>query len=113
MFRGMSAVPPDPLPPHESPFVVRRWWSTTAFLIGATVLLAAVIWPIWKPLLIGTVFAATLSRWHGKLTGVLWHRSYLAAGLLTLGVVLLIGAVMRWAAATHALTVPDSGDTRE
>ena len=92
----MAAGPPDPLPPHESPFVVRRWWSTTAFLLAATVLLGMVFWPIWKPLLIGTVFAATLTRWHGKLTALLWNRSYLSAGLMTIGVVLVILGPLAW-----------------
>jgi predicted PurR-regulated permease PerM len=92
----MAAVPPDPLPPHESPFVVRRWWSTTAFLLGATVLLVMVFWPIWRPLLLGTVFAATLTRWHGKLTGLLWNRSYLSAGVMTIGVVVLILGPLAW-----------------
>jgi predicted PurR-regulated permease PerM len=92
----MAAGPPDSLPPHESPFVVRRWWSTTAFLLAATVLLGMVFWPIWKPLLIGTVFAATLTRWHGKLTGLLWNRSYLSAGVMTIGVVLVILGPLAW-----------------
>jgi predicted PurR-regulated permease PerM len=98
MFRGMAEGPPDPLPPHESPFVVRRWWSTTAFLVGSTILLLAVFWPIWKPLLIGTVFAATLTRWHGRLTRTLWNRSYLTAGLMTIGVVLMILGPLAWLA---------------
>jgi predicted PurR-regulated permease PerM len=92
----MAAGPPDPLPPHESPFVVRRWWSTTAFLLAASVLLAMVFWPIWKPLLIGTVFAATLTRWHGKLTALMWNRSYLSAGVMTIGVVLVILGPLAW-----------------
>jgi predicted PurR-regulated permease PerM len=94
----MAAGPPDPLPPHESPFVVRRWWSTTAFLVGSTVLLAAVFWPIWKSLLIGTVFAATCNRWHSRLTRTLWNRSYLAAGVMTIGVVLVILGPLAWLA---------------
>jgi predicted PurR-regulated permease PerM len=98
MFNGMAAGPPDPLPPHESPFVVRRWWSTTAFLAGSTVLLLAVFSPIWKPLLIGTVFAATLTRWHGRLTSKIWHRPYLSAGIMTIGVVVLILGPLSWLA---------------
>ena len=98
MFNGMAAGPPDPLPPHESPFVVRRWWSTTAFLAGSTVLLLAVFSPIWKPLLIGTVFAVTLTGWHARVTRKLWNRSYLSAGLMTIGVVLLILGPLSWLA---------------
>ena len=98
MFNGMAAGPPDPLPPHESPFVVRRWWSTTAFLVGFHHPAAGGVLPIWKPLLIGTVFAATLRRWHARLTRKLWNRSYLTAGLMTIGVVLLILGPLSWLA---------------
>ena len=86
----MASDPPDQVPAHESPIVTRRWWSTTIFLIGSLLLLTAVFLPIWKPLLIGTVFAATLYTWYERATRKLWQRPYLTAGVFTVGVLLLI-----------------------
>jgi predicted PurR-regulated permease PerM len=90
MVSAMATSPPDPQPPHESPAVTRRLWSTTVFLIGAALLLAAVFFPIWKPLLIGTVFAATLYGWYERVNRRLWNRAYLTAGVFTVGVLVLI-----------------------
>ena len=60
------------------------------FLVLAVLLLAAVFFPIWKPLLLGTVFAAAISGMHVWLCKRLWGRSYLSATVLTLATTLLI-----------------------
>jgi predicted PurR-regulated permease PerM len=79
----------DPAP-TDNPLVVRRWWSTNMFLLVAVILLLAVFFPIWKPLLLGTVFAASVSGLHRRLCKRLWGRSHLAASILTLAAALLI-----------------------
>jgi predicted PurR-regulated permease PerM len=83
------------LPGHEpahadNPLLARRWWSTNMFLLVALVLLLAVFYPIWKPLLLGTVFAASVAGLHGRLCKRLWGRSYLSATIFTLAAALLI-----------------------
>lgn len=57
---------------------------------ASLVLIVAVIWPIWKPLLLAAVVAGTLSRWHDRLASVFRGRRTISAGLMTLAVVLLL-----------------------
>jgi predicted PurR-regulated permease PerM len=86
----MSAGPPDVPPIELPPQANRRQWSTTMFMLAAFVLLAWIFSPIWKPLLLGTVFAASVSRPHDRLARRLWNRTYLSATIFTLGAGLLI-----------------------
>ncbi|HXL40848.1 MAG TPA: hypothetical protein VN928_09875, partial [Myxococcales bacterium] len=50
-------------------------------------LLLAVAYPLWKPLLIGAVLAATLLPWHDRLSALLRGRRHLAAALVLIGIV--------------------------
>jgi predicted PurR-regulated permease PerM len=75
---------------HDNSLVARRWWSTNMFLLVTFVLLVAVFYPIWKPLLLGTVFAASVTGLHRRFCKRLWGRSYLSATIFTLAAALLI-----------------------
>jgi len=59
-------------------------------------LLAAVAFPLWKPLLLGAVLAATLLPWHDRLTARMrgWRR--LSAALLLVGLVLPVVLLVGW-----------------
>jgi predicted PurR-regulated permease PerM len=67
-----------------------RSWSTTVFLVAALVLLAAVFFPIWKPLLLGMVAAVTVSRFHDRLAARLSNRRFLSATIFTIAATVLI-----------------------
>lgn len=76
-------------PRSTEPATTRRW-STNVVLVLSVFLLAMVFAPIWKPLLLGTVFASALSGLHDRWARRLWNRRYLSAALFTLAVALLI-----------------------
>ena len=57
---------------------------------SALILAAAVVLPLWRPLLLAAVIAATLSSGHDRLARWLGGRRTLSAALFTLGVVVLI-----------------------
>ena len=59
-------------------------------------LLLAVVFPLWKPLLVAAVLAATLSPWHDWLSARLRGRRALAAGLLLAGLILLVLLPLGW-----------------
>lgn len=64
--------------------------SVTVLAVLATVLLAAVVFPLWKPLLVAAVLAGALSPRHERLAGALASRRTLSAALFTLGAVLIL-----------------------
>jgi predicted PurR-regulated permease PerM len=82
MTRG--SAPDTPSPARQ------RMTSTNAALVLSLILLGAVLVPIWKPLLLATVAAATLSRFHDKLARRLRNRRVLSATLFTAAATLLI-----------------------
>lgn len=85
------APAPSPEPARApSPRETERSWSTTIFLAVATVLLCAVLFPIWKPLLLALVAAAFVSRLHDRLARKLSDRRYVSASIFTIGVTVLI-----------------------
>jgi len=61
---------------------------------GALVL--AVALPLWQPLLIAAVLAATVMPWQDRLSAALGGRRQLAGGLLVLALVLLVLAPFAW-----------------
>jgi len=65
-------------------------------VFGSLALLFAVVFPLWKPLLVGAVLAAALTPWHDWLSARLRGRRGLAAGLLLLGLVLLVLVPLGW-----------------
>lgn len=102
----MADLPPSaPASFAQSP---PRSTVATAVLLGAIFLLGTVFFPLWKPLVFAAIVAAALARWQGALAERLWHRRYLAAGIMTLGVLILIVtplAVMGVMAVRQALEV--------
>jgi len=74
---------PVPDPPH-------RTLVSNLGLVAALVLLGAVLWPLWQPLLFAAILASVLWPLQKWLQARLWSRRYLAATLLTIGVVALI-----------------------
>ena len=68
----------------------RRFQASAVALTAATLLVLWVLSPVWQPLLFAAMFAASLFGLQEKLTKRLRGRSHAAAGLLTLGVILLI-----------------------
>jgi predicted PurR-regulated permease PerM len=76
-----------PLPPETPP---HRALVSNIFLVIALVLLAAVAYPLWQPLLFAAILGSVLWPVQKWLRGRLWHRRYLASTLLTVGVVVLI-----------------------
>jgi predicted PurR-regulated permease PerM len=54
------------------------------------ILMAMIVWPLWRPLLIAAVLAGVLSPFHERAVGWLGGRRSLASGLFTAATVLLI-----------------------
>ncbi len=61
-----------------------------ALLVGAALLVARVIWPMFSALLLAVVVASVLRPVHTWLTKKLGGRSVIAAGIVTFGVILTI-----------------------
>ena len=59
-------------------------------LAASLVLLAAVFFPLWKPLLLALVLAGALGGWEERLARRLGRRPRAAAGLLLVGVVVVV-----------------------
>lgn len=59
-------------------------------LLGTAILVAAVVLPVIRELLLAVVIASVLRPWHEWLTKKLGNRPGLSAGLLTVGVVLVV-----------------------
>jgi predicted PurR-regulated permease PerM len=74
---------PVPDPPH-------RATVSNAVLIGALILLVAVLYPLWQPLLFAAILASVLFPVQRWLRARLWNQRYLASSLVTVGVVVLI-----------------------
>jgi predicted PurR-regulated permease PerM len=64
--------------------------SVTVLSAVATLLLAAVAFPMWKPLLVAAVLAGALRPVQERLTGALGSRRTLSAALVTAGAVLVV-----------------------
>jgi predicted PurR-regulated permease PerM len=64
--------------------------AETVLVIAATLLIALVIWPLWRPLLIAAVLAGVLSPLYEKAVRGLGGRRSLVAGLFTAATVILI-----------------------
>ena len=67
-----------------------RRWAEAIVLGGATLLIAAVVFPMWRPLLIAAVLAGVLSPIYEKLVKRLGGRRSLCAALFTAATVVLI-----------------------
>src|SRR5467141_4578153 len=67
-----------------------------AVVFVSVALLLAVAYPLWKPLLIAAVLAATLLPWHDRLSALLKGRRHLAAALVLIGIVLLVLVPLAW-----------------
>jgi predicted PurR-regulated permease PerM len=74
---------PVPDPPH-------RTLVSNLGLVGALVLLGAVLLPLWQPLLFAAILASVLWPIQKWLQAHLWNKRYLSATILTVGVVCLI-----------------------
>lgn len=70
-------------PPH------RRLVSHVV-LLAAMLLLAVVLWPLWQALLFAAILGSVLWPLQKRLRVRLWGRRYVAAAVLTVGVVTLI-----------------------
>jgi predicted PurR-regulated permease PerM len=81
MADPVSAVPDTP--PH-------RTAVSNAVLLGALLLVAVVLWPLWQPLLFAAILATVLAPMQAWLRRLLFGRRYPAAVLMTVAVVLLI-----------------------
>jgi predicted PurR-regulated permease PerM len=79
----VAAEFPAPDPPHRT--VVSHLG-----LIIALILMGAVLFPIWQPLLFASILGSVLWPLQKRLSPRLWGRRYLASALLTVGVVVLI-----------------------
>src|SRR5688572_24812701 len=81
MFVALDIPVPDP--PH-------RALVSNIGLVAALVLLGAVLLPIWQPLLFAAILGSVLWPLQKRLQAHLWSRRYLAASIVTVGVVVLI-----------------------
>ncbi len=68
----------------------QRTFTTTVALILSLLLTGWIFLPLWKPLLLGIVFAATVARFHEGLAARMWKRRYLSAGVFTAAAAVLI-----------------------
>ena len=75
--------------PPKSPFQL-------TLLVASLALLLAVALPLWKPLLVGAVLAAALTPAHDWLGNRLRGRRRVAAGMLLVGLVLLVLLPLAW-----------------
>ncbi|MFL5271970.1 MAG: AI-2E family transporter [Anaeromyxobacteraceae bacterium] len=84
-----------------------------AALLLAFTLFAAVFLPLWKPLFLAAVLAAALAGWQDGLSRWLWGHRSLAAGLLTLGVVVLVVAPLAAVATVLVREVVDAAQAAQ
>jgi predicted PurR-regulated permease PerM len=59
-------------------------------VLATVMMVAIVVWPLWRPLLIAAVLAGALGPFHERVVGWVRGRRSLASLLLTLGTILLI-----------------------
>jgi predicted PurR-regulated permease PerM len=64
--------------------------AVTVLAVVSAVLLAAVGFPLWEPLLVAAVLAGTLSGLHDRLAVAVRGKRSLSAALVTVGVVLVV-----------------------
>jgi predicted PurR-regulated permease PerM len=64
--------------------------AVTVLAAASAVLLAAVGFPLWEPLLVAAVLAGTLSGLHNRLAVAVHGKRSLSAALVTVGVVLVV-----------------------
>ncbi len=70
---------------------LRRSSNTKILLLGSFLLVAWLFLPLWKPILLGTVFALSISKYHERLARRVGQRRTLSAGVFTfLGVLLIL-----------------------
>ena len=86
MSLGAPQTSTPPLTPREA----ERLGSTTVLLVGSLLLLAAIFWPIWKPLLLALVSATAVSKYHAKLAARLNERRMVSALIFTVVATTLI-----------------------
>ncbi len=67
-----------------------------ALVLTSGALVLAVALPLWQPLLVAAVLAASLMPWHDRLSARLRGRPALAAAALLVGLVLLVLAPLAW-----------------
>ena len=84
-----SEPPVQPVPLARAP---RQARTLTVLLLLAGALVAAVVWPLWKPILLATAVGATLYSTHDRLAARFHGHRYLSASVLTLAVLVLIVA---------------------
>jgi predicted PurR-regulated permease PerM len=77
----------DEVPPTTSRTASRAIWVQFGV---ATLLIALVIWPLWRSLVVAAVLVAVLQPLYERLTTLWGGRRTLTAALFTLGMVLLI-----------------------
>src|SRR5437868_4286936 len=80
----------------SSPRVSSKSMFRGGLFLVSFALLLAVAFPLWKPLLLGAVLAATLLPWHDRLSVLLRGRRALAAVLLLVGLVVPVLLVLAW-----------------
>lgn len=78
-----------PTSPHD-PLLARRTMSTTIALVLSLLLVGWVFTPLWRPLLLGTTFAAIAGRLQERLVRRMWGRRHLSALVVTLATLVLI-----------------------
>jgi predicted PurR-regulated permease PerM len=64
--------------------------AVVVLFAAATVLLAAVALPLWRPLVLAAVLAGPLGGWHDRLARALGRRRTISAALFTVAVVVLL-----------------------
>jgi predicted PurR-regulated permease PerM len=67
-----------------------------ALVLTSGALVLAVVLPLWQPLLVAAVLAASLMPWHDRLSARLRGRPALAAAALLSALVLLVLAPLAW-----------------
>ncbi|HEY8922866.1 MAG TPA: AI-2E family transporter [Polyangia bacterium] len=80
----------DPAVPSRAAGVVSPARALSVVFAASLVLIAAVVWPMWKPLLLAAVVAGALSRWHDRLASAFKGRRTISATLMTLAVILVV-----------------------
>lgn len=95
MTDSKSVAPPVPNPPTPATDPAPTPASAARIvyfilLLGSLILVSAIFVPVWKPVVLGAVLAATLFRYYQKLAVRLRRRRSLAAIMMTIGVLLFV-----------------------
>jgi len=81
---------PDSAAARGTSGVVSPARALSVAFAASLVLISAVAWPLWKPLLLAAVVAGTLNRGHERLARAMKDRRTISAAVMTLGVILLL-----------------------